>query len=66
LKISGYLARELTSAYNLSKLKTGYTACDLRNIGYSCADLKNSGVPVFDVVTAYNIDIGILEILFYK
>ena len=62
----GYLARELDTTYSLSKLKNGFTACDLQNIGYSCVDLKNSGFPIFDVVTAYNIDIGILEILFYR
>jgi hypothetical protein len=66
LKNCGYLARELHTTYSLSKLKNGFAVTDMRNIGYSITNTKQSGFPVFDVVTAYNIDIGILEILFYK
>jgi hypothetical protein len=65
LKDCGYLARELLLAYDLHDLKNLCNAADLRNIGYSYIDLKTNGFPMFDIVVAYNIDIGIYEILFH-
>jgi hypothetical protein len=62
----GYTVSELISNYTINDLKNGgCTAIDLRNLGYSYITLNNLGYSTFDITTAYNIDIGILEILFY-
>lgn len=64
----GYLVKELVGTYSLSKINSEGsigTVNNLRNIGYSVGTLKQNNFPVFDIVSVYNINIGILDILFY-
>lgn len=65
----GYLVKELVNTYSLSKINSVGsigTVNDLRNMGYSISVLKGSNFPVFDLVTVYNINIGIFDIRFYS
>jgi hypothetical protein len=64
----GYLVKELIGTYSLSKINDAGsmgTVNNLRNIGYSVGTLKQNNFPVFDIVSVYNINIGIFDILFY-
>jgi hypothetical protein len=69
LKTAGYLVGELKQYYSLKELSEGYTASCLRNVGYTAKDLydiSGSSYSIFNIVTSFNINIGIPDILNYQ
>jgi hypothetical protein len=69
LSTVGYLAGELNKYYNLQELSNGFPITSLRNIGYTAKeiyDIVGSPYTPFDIVTCYNINIDISNILTYQ
>lgn len=65
----GYLEQELINSYSLSNLNDAGiigTVNNLRNIGYRSTVIKENNFPVFDIISVYNINIGIFDIMFYE
>lgn len=66
IKNIGYLAGELNGIYSPERLRKGYPLLSLKNIGYSAKQLYDLSYSVMDIVTAFNINIDIYEILNYQ
>ena len=66
IKQVGYLAGQLNTIYSPQQLSKGYPISSLKNIGYTAKELYDLSYSPFDIVSEYNINIDISEILNYQ